>query len=286
MERLHHNVYILFGTEEIEKIDLDTDSLYIVPCHRYISSGREKWFEKHFNAIDIKRNLGNHSKVLILANSLEEKENLLTTFSEEQVVFCSRHFQHGQKTNPYVYRDLGLQKEYDFIFNGSSKKHTSVLEGLPNLCILNRFVEKPDIDCKYYNDVLLSPEEVNVMVNKSKIGIMTTELEGVSWASLEYLMCGIPVISCKSKGGRDVYYTKNNSVIHDIKNVACNKHYKEELREVCIDTLNNIDKFDKNVIIKECLETCRQHKMYLVNRLNQMIPDMDAFKVMSECKTL
>ena len=39
------------------------------------------------------------------------------------------------------------------------------------------------------------------------------EIEGACYASLEYLLYGLPVISTQSVGGRDVYHDDNNSII-------------------------------------------------------------------------
>jgi hypothetical protein len=43
-------------------------------------------------------------------------------------------------------------------------------------------------------------------------GIFSTE-EGSCFAATQYLLAGLPVISVKSRGGRDVWFTSNNSII-------------------------------------------------------------------------
>jgi glycosyltransferase involved in cell wall biosynthesis len=45
--------------------------------------------------------------------------------------------------------------------------------------------------------------------------LILSEEEGACFASSEYLLCGIPVVSTPSKGGRDVWYNEYNSIICD-----------------------------------------------------------------------
>jgi Iap family predicted aminopeptidase len=42
---------------------------------------------------------------------------------------------------------------------------------------------------------------------------MFSECEGACFASSQYLLCGLPVISIKSLGGRDILYNEHNSII-------------------------------------------------------------------------
>ncbi|HPG00049.1 MAG TPA: glycosyltransferase [Kiritimatiellia bacterium] len=53
------------------------------------------------------------------------------------------------------------------------------------------------------------------LINQSHVGLMLSEIEGGSYASSEYLMCGIPVVSTPSIRGRDLYYDSSNSLIVD-----------------------------------------------------------------------
>lgn len=59
----------------------------------------------------------------------------------------------------------------------------------------------------------LSPEEIVKFANQSYVGGIFSPIEGQCLASSEYLLCGLPVISVKSKGGRDVWYNEKNSII-------------------------------------------------------------------------
>ncbi|HMP72681.1 MAG TPA: glycosyltransferase [Kiritimatiellia bacterium] len=59
----------------------------------------------------------------------------------------------------------------------------------------------------------LSPQGVADIINQSGVGLILSAEEGACRASSEYLLCGIPVVSTPSLGGRDVFYTPRNSRI-------------------------------------------------------------------------
>jgi glycosyltransferase involved in cell wall biosynthesis len=52
-------------------------------------------------------------------------------------------------------------------------------------------------------------------MRQSYCGLILSKIEGVCRASSEYLLTGLPVVSTPSKGGRDVWYDKDNSLIVD-----------------------------------------------------------------------
>ena len=45
------------------------------------------------------------------------------------------------------------------------------------------------------------------------MGLILSEFEGACYSSSEYLLCGIPVVSTFSFGGRDIWYNSYNSII-------------------------------------------------------------------------
>jgi len=52
----------------------------------------------------------------------------------------------------------------------------------------------------------LSAEEVNVSLNSSRVGLCLSAVEGAMYASIQYLLCGLPVVSTPSNGGRDIFF--------------------------------------------------------------------------------
>lgn len=65
----------------------------------------------------------------------------------------------------------------------------------------------------YNNDVELSANEVCRKLNDAVCGLILSAEEGACYASSEYLLSGIPVVSTESIGGRDVWYDDYNSII-------------------------------------------------------------------------
>ncbi|MDT9199436.1 tetratricopeptide repeat protein [Limnospira sp. PMC 1042.18] len=68
---------------------------------------------------------------------------------------------------------------------------------------------------EYINDRQLLPEEVCEKINQAHCGLILSAEEGACLTSSEYLLCGIPVVSTTSRGGRDVWYNEYNSIVCD-----------------------------------------------------------------------
>jgi len=49
-------------------------------------------------------------------------------------------------------------------------------------------------------------DEIANLLNRSRIGLCLSDVEGAMYASVEYMLCGLPVVSTKSIGGRDVFF--------------------------------------------------------------------------------
>lgn len=121
-------------------------------------------------------------------------------------------------------------KRYDAVMcarfirlNGDELKRHYLAAGVNRLALLDPIYgsEVPSYrdayihrgNCAYYNVDRLPPEEVARIFRSSHCGLILTSLEGVCRASSEYLLCGIPVVSTPSKGGRDVWYDDYNAAI-------------------------------------------------------------------------
>jgi hypothetical protein len=57
--------------------------------------------------------------------------------------------------------------------------------------------------------------ELVKILNQCRTGLCLSRREGQCQASSEYLLCGLPVVSTPSEGGRDYWYNDDNSVICD-----------------------------------------------------------------------
>lgn len=65
-------------------------------------------------------------------------------------------------------------------------------------------------------------QKIVTILNQSKVGLILSgstgnnqqnDYEGACYSCSEYLLCGLPVVSTISEGGRDVWLTSNNSII-------------------------------------------------------------------------
>lgn len=71
----------------------------------------------------------------------------------------------------------------------------------------------------WHNDPLtddfnfLSNEQVVTILNQSRIGLCLSAVEGAMYASIQYLLCGLPVVSTASRGGRDVFFEDEYALI-------------------------------------------------------------------------
>ena len=50
------------------------------------------------------------------------------------------------------------------------------------------------------------PEEMAAMLNQARVGLCLSACEGAMYAATEYLLCGLPVVSTVSQGGRDEWF--------------------------------------------------------------------------------
>ncbi len=61
----------------------------------------------------------------------------------------------------------------------------------------------------------MSHEQVNAELSRAAVGLILSEVEGSSYASMEYLLAGLPVVSTPSKGGRDVFFDPEFCIVCD-----------------------------------------------------------------------
>jgi glycosyltransferase involved in cell wall biosynthesis len=54
--------------------------------------------------------------------------------------------------------------------------------------------------------VRLPPEVVNAALNRASVGLCLSNVEGSNYASMEYMLAGLPIVSTPSVGGRHIYF--------------------------------------------------------------------------------
>ena len=62
-----------------------------------------------------------------------------------------------------------------------------------------------------FNKTFVPPEAVRDVYRASRVALALSSKEGAMFASMEYLMCGLPVVTTRNRGGRNRYLTPLNS---------------------------------------------------------------------------
>ncbi len=111
---------------------------------------------------------------------------------------------------------------YDLTLNcrPETMKNPQLAVGIANLAIIkginhnkNTYWDLMQLNPSYINDIRLSVPQVAAVLNKSKVGGIFSDKEGACYSSSEFHLCGLPVLSIPSEGGRDVWYTDDNSIV-------------------------------------------------------------------------
>lgn len=256
-------IFLVFGVfpygviEEILKLPKKLNDYFILNDSFYPEN-----IERYLDGLK-KYNLENN--VIFTSNTREIHEARLNAGYKSYFV------NHNCFINETLFKVMPEKKIFDAVYigrftyradkpqwNNELKRHflTSKIENLALLesCAnLNNVVSNIDLamtqkyckakNCKYCNDKKLPQEQVVKILNQSKVGLILSELEGTCRASSEYLLCGLPVVSTESKGGRDIWYTKQNSIICEstqdsvkeaVDYFVSNPPNSKKVREECI----------------------------------------------------
>ena len=165
-------------------------------------------------------------------------------------------------------------KIYDAVMNCRPEnwKRPYLAKEIKNLAILKgyNFIKDDYYDLNQLNpkfinnDMRLSPNEVANIYNQSKVGLIFSEKEGACYSSSEYLLCGLPVISTKSEGGRDIWYNDKNSII-------CEDNVESVLE--CVNkAIKNLDNgyFNSNEIRNMHIKMSMEHRKNMIDMVSKI----------------
>lgn len=209
-------LYILFDYEFMDKFiqaNYDKIGFVFMMC---------SWYNSQF-LIKIAKSYSEYN-IIILANSLEEKKYFETQVKND-VLFCN----HNAFLNENIFKiDYNLKTEYELVIDSAFNiyKNVNLARDVKNVIHIGYFTNHesnehniviPDfgVISNYLSGSYkkLDKPKICDFYNKSLIGGIFSEVEGACFASSQYLLCGLPVISTKSLGGRDIWYNEDNSVI-------------------------------------------------------------------------
>jgi glycosyltransferase involved in cell wall biosynthesis len=112
---------------------------------------------------------------------------------------------------------------YDLVLNTRPErnfKRPYLAKSVPNLSVIqgynfrkDDYMDLHELEPAFLNETRLTTQDVVKIYNQSMVGGIFSEKEGACYSSSEYLLCGLPVVSTYSEGGRDIWYNKWNSII-------------------------------------------------------------------------
>jgi glycosyltransferase involved in cell wall biosynthesis len=131
-----------------------------------------------------------------------------------------------------------VQKEYDAVYNArmSDFKRHLLAKGIPRLLMIGGVSAEGDSQSYFAkvrreipqahfthaaNNAELQSTQVADLLNRAKVGLCLSSVEGAMYASVEYLLCGLPVVSTASRGGRYEWFdTRFVRVVRDDPNAV------------------------------------------------------------------
>ena len=132
---------------------------------------------------------------------------------------------HGAFISQNIYVDSNayspkkLQKEYDAIYVAQMKpfKRHHLAALVKKLYIATAWGGDLPSFCRQvshatFNEKRLDKSELAVMYNRSHCSLALSAVEGAMLASYESLLCGTPVVTTASRGGRDEFFDRNNCI--------------------------------------------------------------------------
>lgn len=194
------------------------------------------------------------SKFIFLHNTSDELERG-KKFGFEGIHCNANCFQDESK---YVLNE-NVTKKYNAVYVArydKCKQHWLVPDR--NDITLVALTWPKDIGNTFKNCIIkerLSAKQISEIVNESNYGLCLSAEEGQCRAAIEYLYCGVPIVTVPSRGGRDVWYTKDNQIIVNNKN---------EIEEV----LNSkIQRFDRQQIRSNAIQLANMFRQNLYGLL-------------------
>lgn len=207
--------------------------------------------------------------------------------------FDSRFLNQNIHINEYNFQvQVDVPKKYDAVYVASAKpyKRIHLASAIEKLYVVTYFwpdirdkqgnwdlhAFEPRIKHADFNRTRISAPQVSQIVNASHCALALSRKEGAMWATMEYLLSGIPIVSTPSLGGRDFFFDERYVTIVPPKPteiaeaVAAWKEVAPDPHWIRVETLRKID-HHRRKFHALCQELANKHKME--------IPDYDNFSL-------
>lgn len=217
-------VYVMEGISHAVRLYTDfsvpeNSYFFVMIPHYVVKSDIQRQIEFFLH---VTRNRFPVDRLVVMANSFED----LAIFHElgaTRSFFCNHNC--WLDFNLFV-QDDAATKIFNLVINTRPEKNMKrpyLAAGVDKLAVIRGALVRhhdywplEQLAPLYMNNKgRLTLEEVVGVLNKSYCGGIFSEKEGACYSSSEYLLCGLPVISTRSHGGRDHWYNDENSIIVD-----------------------------------------------------------------------
>lgn len=270
IENIQHNWLWL---SKHHKSFRDNDYFFVY-CGWYHSNWFAKQSEQIFSELELKK-----ENFYFMFNSYKEKENFENYGFKGDIIN-----QNCWLDENLVMKPLNENKLYNAIYVGrfSAFKRHYLASKVNNLALVaginhgNKIIDSIP-NHTYLNDTQLTPDEVCKKINQSHCGLILSAEEGACFASSEYLLCGIPVVSTKENGGRSIWYDDYNSIIcEDCEDAVSDavKFFKK--------TTRNKEKIRETHILRSNLYRSRFILKFSELLLNHDVIGINSFKYFEE----
>ncbi len=221
---------------------------------------------------DVQNNLNSKSiNFIFLANSQAEADLLKTKGLNS--VFCNQNAFLDESR----YKVLETKKKYDSLYLAriTPIKRQELASEIKSLRLIGNYF---DVEKNYFDERINSLKNAtwkrkiwafNVYKHMAEAhtGLCLSSEEGAMFVSTEYLLCGLPVVSTESLGGRDTYY--HDDYVRISKD--CPKEVYKAVRE-----LKNMD-INPNYVRYRTIQIMKEHRLVFI-KLIQGIIDKEGFE--------
>ncbi len=126
---------------------------------------------------------------------------------------------HNVFVDESIYRPLAITRNYDAVYVAKAerfKRHELACEVKRLHFLMPSPVDPATLDSRLrhatVNSKDMSKEDIVRTLNQAACTLALSREEGGMYACVESLLCGVPVVSTKSRGGRAIFLNSNNSI--------------------------------------------------------------------------
>ena len=103
------------------------------------------------------------------------------------------------------------------------------------------------------------PEEVAAILSEARTGLCLSAEEGAMCASIQYLLCGLPVVNVPNRGGRDLFFDPETSLTVQPEPAAIARAVRELIRR----------QIDPETVRAQALRHVRDHRTRLFRLIDE-----------------